>query len=391
MRSKGPLRRNPSVLFAPGTDGYLAYDVEESCLHRLNASAALIVELCDGTREPEEVSSAVEPLLGAKGAEAAKEWLERALSQGLLLAESSPSSDGPSIPAAQATSLAATLRDQGQILAAFVCQHHATSLASEDSAAWSNLAELAHILGRREDARDAYERFLVLCPNDAEITHILASLRDEAPPPRAPDRCIRQLYARFAEFYEENMCGELDYRAPYLLSIAIREALGDRESLNVLDLGCGTGLIAEHIRPLANHLTGIDLSPEMVTRAQASKLYDVLEVMEITEWLRRDDTPRFDLILACDTLIYFGDLRQVIVPAASRIENGGLLAFTVEDGDHAEGFRLTDSGRYTHTRDHISEVAEEAGMQIERITRQVLRYEYGEPVTGLLAVLERVR
>jgi predicted TPR repeat methyltransferase len=161
--------------------------------------------------------------------------------------------------------------------------------------------------------------------------------------------------------------------------------------LNVLDLGCGTGLIAEHIRPLANHLTGIDLSPEMVTRAQASKLYDVLEVMEITEWLRRDDTPRFDLILACDTLIYFGDLRQVIVPAASRIENGGLLAFTVEDGDHAEGFRLTDSGRYTHTRDHISEVAEEAGMQIERITRQVLRYEYGEPVTGLLAVLERVR
>ena len=338
MRSKGPLRRNPSVLFAPGTDGYLAYDVEESCLHRLNASAALIVELCDGTREPEEVSSAVEPLLGAKGAEAAKEWLERALSQGLLLAESSPSSDGPSISAAQATSLAATLRDQGQILAAFVCQHHATSLASEDSAAWSNLAELAHILGRREDARDAYERFLVLCPNDAEITHILASLRDEAPPPRAPDRCIRQLYARFAEFYEENMCGELDYRAPYLLSIAIREALGDREFLNVLDLGCGTGLIAEHIRPLANHLTGIDLSPEMVTRAQASKLYDVLEVMEITEWLRRDDTPRFDLILACDTLIYFGDLRQVIVPAASRIENGGLLAFTVEDGDHAEGF-----------------------------------------------------
>ena len=127
----------------------------------------------------------------------------------------------------------------------------------------------------------------------------------------------------------------------------------------------------------------------MVTRARASKLYDVLEVKEITEWLGRDGTPRFDLILACDTLIYFGDLHQVIAPAASRTESGGLLAFTVESGDHPEGFRLTDSGRYTHSRDHISEVAKEAGMQIERMTRHVLRYEYGEPVAGLIAILKR--
>ena len=110
MRSKGPLRRNPSVLFAPGTEGYLAYDVEASCVHRLNASAALIVELCDGTRVPEEVSSAVEPLLGADGADAARKWIEQAISQGLLLAESSLSSHEASIPAEQAISLAATLR-----------------------------------------------------------------------------------------------------------------------------------------------------------------------------------------------------------------------------------------------------------------------------------------
>jgi predicted TPR repeat methyltransferase len=185
------------------------------------------------------------------------------------------------------------------------------------------------------------------------------------------------------------MCDELDYRAPLVLAGAIREMLGSRGSLEVLDLGCGTGLMAPHLLPLARRLTGVDLSPEMIEHARRTRPYDVLEVNEITRWLTRDSTELFDLIVACDTVIYFGDLSQVVVPAASRLAPGGIVAFTVEEGDHDAPFRLSDSGRYTHTADHVRSVAERAGLRVQRIDTLIPRQEYGEPVAGLLAVLGR--
>jgi predicted TPR repeat methyltransferase len=249
---------------------------------------------------------------------------------------------------------AQNLRDEGEILAAYACQLHASMLTPEASEVWLELGELAHILGRRQDARRAYEEYLLLCPDDAEILHILSALKGDVPPLRAPDQCIRQLYSRFADHYEYNMCNELDYQAYSLLAAAVAEAIAPHDSMEILDLGCGTGLISEQLRPLARHLTGIDLSPEMIEHARRRGFYDLLEVAEITEWVGRDSGPAFDLIVACDTFIYFGDLSQVIRPLAARLVQGGTLAFTVEKGSHNRAFELADSGRYTHTIDHIS-------------------------------------
>ena len=64
------------------------------------------------------------------------------------------------------------------------------------------------------------------------------------------------------------------------------------------------------------------------------------------------------------------------------------MAFTVERSD-AYPFKLTDSGRFAHHRTHVAEVAEEAGLSVLELNDAVLRYEYGNPVTGLVAVLGR--
>ena len=124
----------------------------------------------------------------------------------------------------------------------------------------------------------------------------------------------------------------------------------------------------------------------MIARSRARSVYDVLRVAEITAFLQQEEEARFDLIAACDALIYFGDLRQVIVPAAARLAAGGMIAFTVERGD-AYPFALTDSGRFTHHRDHVTEVAADARLSLLSLTDAVLRYEYGNPVQGLVTVL----
>jgi predicted TPR repeat methyltransferase len=387
MDTTARLLRNPLVALAPSEDGYLAYDAARHRLHRLNAAAALIIELCDGTRTAAAILADVAPFVADEAGARCAQWIESALENNLLETTESGASAAPTPPPDYFSTLASRLRSEGSMLAAFVCQHYATMQTPDDAEQWATLGDIAHIVGRREEAREAYERYLELSPGDAEVEHLLVSLRDAPPPPRAPDECIVQLYARFAEFYERNMRTDLEYCGPEVLASALSRAFGSAAAaLDVLELGCGTGLAGTILRPYARRLVGIDLSPDMVELAKETTWYDALEVAEITEWLSRSGDREFDLIAAADTFIYFGDLRQVLRPAAARLRAGGRVAFTVER-EEGNGFRLTDSGRYVHSEAHIHDAARDAGLIVEITDRVVLRYEYGEAVQALVAVL----
>jgi hypothetical protein len=55
-------------------------------------------------------------------------------------------------------------------------------------------------MDRREDAREAYERYDQLRPGDAEVAHLLVALRDIPAPARVSNDYLRSLYARFSSF-----------------------------------------------------------------------------------------------------------------------------------------------------------------------------------------------
>lgn len=376
---------NPALRLAPVENGYLAYDPAADRLHELNPIAALIVELCDGSRTMEEIRDLVKPLLpeGAAEEEVCR-WIEEGTKAGLFThANGAPPPPREELSAKELRKLAKRLRDRGRIETAYLCQRRAADLNPSDAEAWSYLGDLAHILGWRDKTSAAYEKCLEIEPDDAEIKHLLVALRDEPPPPRAPDECIQQMYKRFSSFFEFNLCEELSYEGPQRLEDLLKAVLGDRRGLRVLELGCGSGLAGLRLKEFAAAMVGVDLSPEMIELARARNIYDRLEVAEMTQWLG-GNPEQFDLIAACDCLIYFGDLRQVAIPAAKKLAPGGILAFTVERGTQYP-FRLTDNGRYTHTAEHLREVAADAGLEVVRLEEGFLRTEYGEDVIGLLA------
>src|SRR5438477_10675569 len=79
--------RNPSVALAPAEDGYLAYDIQSSQLHRLNAAAALIIELCDGTHTANDIIAQVSRFIPGEDAEAGrKAWIGSVVGSGLVKA-----------------------------------------------------------------------------------------------------------------------------------------------------------------------------------------------------------------------------------------------------------------------------------------------------------------
>jgi predicted TPR repeat methyltransferase len=68
-------------------------------------------------------------------------------------------------------------------------------------------------------------------------------------------------------------------------------------------LGCGTGLFGPQLlRPLARTLTGIDLSSNMLKKAEQRGLYDHLICGDIAEFLETQ-SHAFDLAVAADVFV----------------------------------------------------------------------------------------
>jgi predicted TPR repeat methyltransferase len=170
-----------------------------------------------------------------------------------------------------------------------------------------------------------------------------------------------------------------------------RERVAATEAkLDVADIGCGTGLCARFLRPLAKRLVGVDLSPGMLARARERGGYDELVEAELASWLAQQND-RFDLIVSADTLCYFGELGAALTAAREALHPDGRLVFTVE---HAEGttagYRLGPSGRYAHTVAYVEACLADAGLAIDGIEPVVLRQEFASDVAGLLVNSRRL-
>jgi len=383
---------NPSIQLIQTETGYSAYDATTDKIHDLNPTASLIVELCDGTRSVEEICALLAPMLPPDSAEGLKQWIDEGVAAGLLIPGGNPGNAHRELSADELRKISKRLRYKEKEQLAYLCAQQATQLAPNDPENWYELASVAEMVGTRDETRAAYEKYVELKPEDQEVRHILIALRGEPAPPRMSNIALQQMYADFSTSFDENLVKELDYKGPTQVRELIAPLLGDRKDLAVLDLGCGTGLAGVEFKPLAARLVGVDISPEMIAMARARNLYDRLEVSEITDWLARC-TERYELVLACDCLIYFGDLRQVALPVAKLMcppgpaQRKSVFAFTLEKSD-VYPHRLLDTGRYAHHADHVREVAAEAGLSVARLEEQFLRSEYGKPLTGLFVALE---
>jgi len=220
-------------------------------------------------------------------------------------------------------------------------------------------------------------------PDDTIRAHELRVLIDPSID-RAPPAYVTALFDDFAHRFDRQLVDMLDYRAPALLAdlVASRRARFER----ILDMGCGTGLAAPTLERFGAELTGVDLSSAMLAKAAERGGYDHLVQAEAVEFLQ-SHPGHFDLILAADVLIYFGDLVALFAAAAEALAPGGLLAVSTELGE--TGWRLLPTARYAHGDDYM-QTASAPGFRIVERQEIALRRETTSVTTGCLYVLERL-
>jgi predicted TPR repeat methyltransferase len=211
----------------------------------------------------------------------------------------------------------------------------------------------------------------------------MASLGGSEVPGRASNGYVRETFDRFAADFDATLT-RLDYRAPMLVAAAVEFACGQPGgTLDVLDLGCGTGLCAPLLRPFARRLEGVDLSSAMLERARRRGGYDALHEAELGAFLS-DYLSSWDVIVAADTLCYFGALEDSLLRAARALRPGGVLVFTVERLGTGQRYALGTHGRYAHSEEYLRAALAAANFEMI-VARGALRSEGGQPVDGMVA------
>lgn len=130
----------------------------------------------------------------------------------------------------------------------------------------------------------------------------------------------------------------------------------DPQSLRVLDVGAGNGMVAEQLQELeVDHIVGVDIIEEAAEAAERDRpgVYDdyfVLDLTEIPEPTHRELSSRQLNCLTSVAALGFGDIPpDAFAEAYNLIEPGGLVSFSIKEemvsGEDSSGFsRLIDHG-----------------------------------------------
>jgi ubiquinone/menaquinone biosynthesis C-methylase UbiE len=130
----------------------------------------------------------------------------------------------------------------------------------------------------------------------------------------------RAYYDGFAERYEDRRDGRDPGGYHDLvdeLELGFVERFG--RGRDVLEVGCGTGLLLRHLAAFARSARGVDLSPGMLERARARGL----SVVEASATELPFPDASFDVVCAFKVLAHVRDVRRALTEMARVVRPGG--------------------------------------------------------------------
>ncbi|KHT62216.1 SAM-dependent methyltransferase [Photobacterium gaetbulicola] len=158
-----------------------------------------------------------------------------------------------------------------------------------------------------------------------------------------------KMYSTFASEYDEVIQDNI-YNA-HLERPTLQAMLPDLNDLDVLDLGCGSGVYAQYLLGQgAKHVTCIDYSKEMIQlvarKAQKADFTDKITAysQDLSKGLPKEKDASADLVISSLMVHYIEDLNPLFSEVQRVLRAGGLFVFSTHHP--FADFECTQSGNY---------------------------------------------
>ena len=106
-----------------------------------------------------------------------------------------------------------------------------------------------------------------------------------------------------------HMVAGLKYQLPRRIAELLVQTWPDRR-FNLLDLGCGTGLLGLYLGPIEGHIIGVELSQKMIDQATRHGVYSRFHRVNLRDALAATPADHYEAIVCADVLPYVGDLAE---------------------------------------------------------------------------------
>ncbi|MBQ7235957.1 MAG: class I SAM-dependent methyltransferase [Clostridia bacterium] len=108
----------------------------------------------------------------------------------------------------------------------------------------------------------------------------------------------------------------------------LKEALFPLGGKSVLEIGVGTGRLAQIYAPLCGNFTGVDVSPKTAARAKEN-LKDLSVDIICADFLEYDFEKTFDIVYSSLTFMHIKNKRKAISKISSVLNNGGKFVLSI--------------------------------------------------------------
>ncbi|KAH7374563.1 methyltransferase domain-containing protein [Plectosphaerella cucumerina] len=193
---------------------------------------------------------------------------------------------------------------------------------------------------------------------------------------------MKKIYDDWASSYDKELAeATQDYVGPAVAALYVVRALGfDRinESVQILDAGCGTGLVGvELAKRGARIIDGVDLSPGMLRVAERTSAYRSLKAVDLSGPLARPDRS-YDVVVCVGTMTQ-GHVGPAALDEFLRVTRpGGFVIATIlgsiwePEGYEARVKKLVGDGKAAFVSAELEDYRRGAGVQARMLVLQAL-------------------
>ncbi|UIP92638.1 methyltransferase domain-containing protein [Wolbachia endosymbiont of Anopheles demeilloni] len=258
---------------------------------------------------------------------------------------------------------------------------------------WYNIGRCHFAVGNINKAYNYLTKTLKLDSSHKEASYYIKKITNTSDIVELPENLIKQYFDYTGEYFVEHWLIAKQYKGHELVHMIIKKIFHNSTSeLNILDLGCGTGICGHFLKinNIRSRITGVDISNRMLNIARGcfikgKPVYNELIHTEMKEFLKQEKNQQYDVIIFAEVLHYLHDFLTELELVKGLTNKKGVIVCLVRRKE-GKGIDFVNKGDYfRHSEDYIQHVAKETNMQISQMSYCKI---YGSQVDGILFALQ---